>query len=156
MRRVAIALGSSLGDRRANILEAAALVGRLLANFSLSSLIETAAVGEGTEHDPPFLNAACVGESDLSCREIVDALLDIERGLGRARPRPNAPRTIDLDLILAGEDVVDEPGVRVPHPRFRERLFVLEPLAEIAPDMRDPVTGLTVNALLRKQKEPGS
>jgi 2-amino-4-hydroxy-6-hydroxymethyldihydropteridine diphosphokinase len=155
MRQVAIALGSSLGDRRATILAAASELQRLLGGMILSPLIENPAVGPGTEQDPAFLNAACVGDSDLPCRELVAALLTIEDALGRTRTRPNAPRTIDLDLILAGDEVVDEPGVRVPHPRFRERPFVLEPLAAIAPRMRDPVTGLTVAALLQKQKEPG-
>jgi len=147
-RQIAVAFGSSVGDRRAHILEAAAQVGRLLANFTLSSLLETAPVGAGTEHDPPFLNAVGVGESSASARELVEALLAIEQRLGRTRPRPNAPRTIDLDLILAGNDVVNAPGVEVPHPRFRERLFVLEPLAEVAPELKDPVTGLTIRELL--------
>jgi 2-amino-4-hydroxy-6-hydroxymethyldihydropteridine diphosphokinase len=155
-RAVAVALGSNLGDRRANIDAAASELARLLRQLTLSSLIENPAVGEGTEHDPPFLNAACIGLSDLHVRDLVAALLEIERTLGRARPRPNAPRTIDLDLILAGDEIVDDPDAQVPHPRFRDRLFVLEPLAEIAPDMRDPVTGLTVRELLEKQKEPGA
>ena len=156
VRRIAIALGSNLGDRHTNITVAAAEVARLLARFRLSPIIETAPVGAGTEFDPPFLNAACVGDSGYTARQLVTALLDIERVLGRTRPRPNAPRTIDLDLILAGDDVVEEAGVQVPHPRFRDRLFVLEPLAAIAPDLRDPVTGLTVADLLRKQKKPGA
>ena len=156
VRRIAVALGSNLGNRHANITVAAAEVARILTGFRFSPIVETAPVGDGTEYDPPFLNAACVGESDLSPRELVTALLAIERVLGRTRPRLNAPRTIDLDLILAGEDVVDEPGVQVPHPRFRDRLFVLEPLAAIAPDLRDPVTGLTVAELLQRQRKPGA
>ena len=78
------------------------------------------------------------------------ALHAIEHARGRARPFPNAPRTLDLDLILFGDDVIDEQGLTVPHPRFRERRFVLEPLAEIAPDMRDPVTGKAVSELLKE------
>ena len=155
-RAVAVALGSNLGDRRANIAAAASELARLLQPFTLASLVENPAVGEGTEHDPPFLSAACTGASDLPARDLVAALLGIERTLGRTRPRPNAPRTIDLDLILAGEEVVNDPDAQVPHPRFRDRLFVLEPLAEIAPGMRDPVTGLTVRQLLERQKKPGA
>ena len=74
----------------------------------------------------------------------------IELADGRERPYANAPRTLDVDLILYGQSTVDEQGLVVPHPRFRERAFVLEPLAEIAPDLVDPVTGLTVRALLAR------
>jgi len=151
-RLVVVAFGSNLGDRRALIHAAAERVAALLADFQLSSLIETAPVGEGLENDPPFLNAAGVGRSDAPARDLLDALLAIEQDLGRSRPHPGAPRVIDLDLILAGEDVVNAPGLDVPHPRFRNRRFVLEPLTEIAPDLRDPVTGLTVAELLARLK----
>ena len=99
---------------------------------------------------PRYLNAAAVGKTDLSPRVLLDALLAIERERGRERPHANAPRTLDLDLILLGELVVDEPGLVVPHLRFRDRRFVLGPLASIAPDLRDPVSGLTVRELLRR------
>jgi 2-amino-4-hydroxy-6-hydroxymethyldihydropteridine diphosphokinase len=79
---------------------------------------------------------------------LLDVLLGIEVERGRVRPRLNAARTLDLDLILFGAETVDEPGLVVPHPRFRERRFVLEPLAEIAPGLTDPVTRLSVAALL--------
>jgi len=95
-----------------------------------------------------YLNAAVVGDTVLPARALLDALLGIENQRGRARPYPNAPRTLDLDLILFGQSVIDEPGLVVPHPRFRERRFVLQPLAEVAPDMRDPVSGKTVGELL--------
>jgi 2-amino-4-hydroxy-6-hydroxymethyldihydropteridine diphosphokinase len=86
----------------------------------------------------------------LSPRALLDTLLGVERDLGRERPFPGAARTLDLDLILYGDAVIDEgPSLIVPHPRFRERRFVLEPLSEIAPDWRDPVTGRTVEELLR-------
>lgn len=149
-RAIVIAFGSSLGDRRRHILDAASAVAELLQNFRLSSIIETAPVGAGTEHDPAYLNAAGVGESGLPARGLLDALQAIEGRAGRTRPHANAPRTLDLDLILAGEETVEEAGLTLPHPRFRDRRFVLEPLAEIAPDLRDPVTGLTVRELLRR------
>lgn len=151
-RSVAVAFGSDLGDRRGYILAAATQVAKLLSNFRLSTIIETAPVGAGTENDPPYLNAAGVGESALTARELLDALRAIESQAGRTRPYANAPRTLDLDLILVGEEIVEETGLAVPHPRFRERRFVLEPLGEIAPDLRDPVTGLTVRDLIRRRR----
>jgi len=95
-----------------------------------------------------FVNAAAIGECALSAQGTLEALQAIEQRFGRARPYENAPRTIDLDLILYGEEVIAGPGLTVPHPRFRERRFVLEPLAEIAPDWVDPVTRKTVAELL--------
>ena len=94
-----------------------------------------------------FLNAAASGETSLEPRALLESLLAIEHERGRERPAPNAPRTLDLDLILFGDRVIVEPGLIVPHPRFRERVFVLEPLAEVAPELRDPVTGRTVAEL---------
>ncbi len=149
---VVIGFGSNLGDRHTAILAAADKVATLLASFRLSPIIETAPVGEGLENDPPYLNAVGVGESALSPRELFEALRAIEAAAGRTRSIPGAPRTLDLDLILAGDHMVDEPDLQVPHPRFRERLFVLEPLAAIAPDVVDPVTGLSVHQLLEKKK----
>ena len=146
---VAIALGSNLGDRRAAIQFAADRLAPHLAGLTLSDLIETEPEGEGLESQPLYLNAVLVGETVLTSRQLLDRLLEIEGECGRTRPIRNAPRTLDLDLILFGDQMLMEPGLEVPHPRFRERFFVLGPLAEIAPDMRDPVTGLRVAELLR-------
>ena len=147
-RVAAVALGSNLGDRGANLDYAAARLGRLLTQLRISHCFETEPVGVAGPQ-PLFLNAAAVGETDLDARALLDALLAVERERGRERPHPNAARTLDLDLILLGDLVIDEPGLVVPHPRFRERRFVLEPLASIAPDLRDPVTGVTIADLLR-------
>jgi len=148
-RIAAVALGSNLGDRRSHLDFAAVRLGALLSSFTISSYIDTEAVGVA-EPQPPYLNAVAVGRTGLPPRELLDALLAIERERGRERPFAEAPRTLDLDLILLGDVIVDEPGLRVPHPRFRERRFVLEPLASIAPELRDPVSGLTIGALLRR------
>jgi 2-amino-4-hydroxy-6-hydroxymethyldihydropteridine diphosphokinase len=145
--RIVVAFGSNLGNRHRAIREAAGSVSGLLSNFTLSSVIETAPVGAGLEHDPPYLNAVGVGESDRPVREIFERLRAIEAEAGRERPYPGAPRTLDLDLILAGDEIMDEGDLQVPHPRFRERMFVLDPLCEIAPDLVDPVTRLTMREL---------
>jgi len=122
----------------------------LLTDAVLSDIIETDPVGEGLDDQPLYLNAALVGETSLGARALLDALRQIETDYGRTRPFPGAARTLDLDLILFGDQTVIEPGIEVPHPRFRERFFVLGPLAEIAPDMRDPLSGLKVVELLRE------
>jgi len=127
-------------------------VAGILDPFHLSTIIETAPVGAGLEHDPPYLNAVGVGESALPARELFEALRAIETAAGRTRPHQGAPRTLDLDLILAGEEVVNDSGLQVPHPRFRDRLFVLGPLAEIAPDLKDPITGGSIRDLLARCK----
>jgi 2-amino-4-hydroxy-6-hydroxymethyldihydropteridine diphosphokinase len=101
---------------------------------------------------PRYLNGVVVGETALTARQLLEALLAIERDAGRTRPSVMAPRTLDLDLILFGSERIREAGLVVPHPRFRERLFVLEPLAEIAPGLVDPDTGETISALVRRAR----
>lgn len=144
--RVAIALGSNLGDRRAHLEYAIDALRLDLTDMLASSFEETAPVGVGPEHGV-YLNAAVVGHTQLPARLLLERLLEIEEERGRARPYPMAPRTLDLDLVLYGEEIIMEDGISVPHPRFREREFVLRPLAEIAPDMIDPVTAKTVSEL---------
>ena len=148
--RVAIALGSNLGDRRAHLEYAIDALQLDLGDISVSSVLETQPAGVGPEHGV-YLNAAIVGITALSARTLLERLLEIEEEQGRARPYPTAPRTLDLDLILYGDDIIEEDGLRVPHPRFREREFVLAPLAEIAPDMIDPVTKNTIAELLNRR-----
>lgn len=150
MPRIAVAIGSNLGNRDDAIAFATLQLSSLLSNFSISETIETWPLGEGTENQNLYLNAVAVGETDRSPRQILDALLAIEQAFGRTRSFPNAARTLDLDLILFGRDIVVEQDLEVPHPRFRDRFFVLGPLAEVAPDMVDPVTGLRVGELLKE------
>jgi len=143
----AVTLGSNLGDRAAHLDFAIARLAALLDNLKTSRYYDTVPVGVSGPQ-PVYLNAAAVGKTTLSARELLDGLLAIERERGRERPHDNAPRTLDLDLILFGDAVIVEPGLVVPHPRFRERRFVLEPLAEVAAGLRDPVTGKTADQLL--------
>ena len=147
----AVALGGNLGDRHAALDFAIDRLSRLLSSLTVSGVIETEPIdqhGNVAADQPLFLNAAVTGFTTLEPRHLLEALLAIEADYGRERPYSGAPRTLDLDLILLGDAIVDEPGVRVPHPRFRQRFFVLGPLAEIAPDMRDPESGLTMAELL--------
>lgn len=145
----AVSLGSNVGDRRAHLNFAVASLRGLLTNLAVSRYYETVPVGVSGPQ-AMFLNAAAVGHTSLTARAVLEALLAIEQERGRERPYARAPRTLDLDLILLGDVVLDEPDLVVPHPRFRERRFVLEPLAEIAPDLKDPATGSPVSALLSR------
>lgn len=150
----AIALGSNLGDRQRHLDRAVERLAALLAGLRVSSAYETEPVGMDPGA-PPFLNAAAVGEPAVPPRALLRELLAIEAEAGRERPRPNASRSLDLDLILYGDLVLEEAGLTLPHPRFRERRFVLDPLAEIAGGLVDPVTGLTVAQLRARVEEPG-
>jgi 2-amino-4-hydroxy-6-hydroxymethyldihydropteridine diphosphokinase len=137
-----IGLGANLGDREESIRSAAELLGA----SRLSTIRETEPWGY--EDQPLFLNAVAELETDLPARELLDGLLEVERELGRTRGGPRfGPRTIDLELLVYGDLLVDEPGLTVPHPRLHERLFVLEPLAELDPALDVPGKGL-VSALL--------
>ena len=152
---VAIALGSNVGDREAHLAFAVRRLATILANLRHSRWHDTAPVGV-PEDQPRYLNGVVVGETALSARQLLHELLAIEQAAGRTRPSPMAPRTLDLDLILYGNQRIQEPGLVVPHPRFRERLFVLEPLADLAPDLVDPESGNTISALWALAKRASS
>ena len=148
-REVAIALGTNLGDRRAHLDYAVSRLREFLDELKVSSYYDTQPV-EVAGEQPDFLNAAAVGKTALSARQVLNLLLAIELERGRRRPHPAAARTLDLDLVLFGDEIIDDPPeLIVPHPRFRERAFVLEPLAEVAAQLRDPVTEKTVAELRR-------
>lgn len=148
MATVAIALGSNLGDRRGHLVWAVEQLGRTLRDIRVSPLVETEPV-DVPGPQPPYLNAVLVGETDAGPDELLGVLMGLEQACGRERPAWRAPRTLDLDLILHGDVVIDTPTLSIPHPRFRERSFVLDPLADLVPEMRDPMTGRTLRELQR-------
>jgi 2-amino-4-hydroxy-6-hydroxymethyldihydropteridine diphosphokinase len=131
-----IGVGSNLGDRDATI---RAAVEALPGVVAVSKLRETDPVG--VTEQPAFLNGAVVLETHLSARELLELLLGVERSLGRERRERWGPRTIDLDLLLYGDEMIDEPGLTVPHPRLHERRFALEPLVELDPGLAVPGRG---------------
>jgi 2-amino-4-hydroxy-6-hydroxymethyldihydropteridine diphosphokinase len=147
--RAYVALGANLGDRERTL---RAAVDALAAEegievVAVSTMRETEPVGVGAQ--PRFLNGAVALETTFAARELLDRLLAVEQRFGRIRtPGEHGPRTLDLDLLLYGDEAIDEPGLTVPHPRLHQRRFVLEPLAELAPGLLVPGRG-DVESLLR-------
>lgn len=139
-----IGLGANLGDARASVREAIAVLDLLPATRLLraSRLYRTRAWGH-TEQ-PDFINAAAMIETSLGARELLDGLLALERDFGRLRVEGErwGPRTLDLDLLVFGDAVIDQPGLQVPHPHLHERAFALLPLAEIASEVSIPGVGI--------------
>jgi 2-amino-4-hydroxy-6-hydroxymethyldihydropteridine diphosphokinase len=148
--RAYVALGSNLGDRERTLRSAVVAVGHLPGTTvtAASSVYATAPVGVDAPQ-PDYYNAAIAIDTELSARQLLQALQAIERDAGRVRAPGvhNAPRTLDLDILLYGERTIDEDGLRVPHPRLHERAFALAPLAEIAPDAVVPGHGPAASLL---------
>ena len=146
----AIALGSNLdspfGDREANLREAVRRLAELGEVSAISSFYDTEPVGYTAQ--PRFLNAALLLDTTLSPEQLIGHLLEIERSMGRVRSMAKGPRGIDLDLLLYGDAVLSTAQLTLPHPEMHLRRFVLDPLAEIAPEMVHPVRGKTVKELL--------
>jgi 2-amino-4-hydroxy-6-hydroxymethyldihydropteridine diphosphokinase len=140
--RAYVGLGANLGDREQTLSAAVdALAGEMgIEVVAVSTLRETEPVGVGEQ--PRYLNGAAELETTLTARDLLDRLLAVEQRFGRVRiPGEHGPRTLDLDLLLYGDQVLEEPGLTVPHPRVHERRFVLEPLAELAPGLFVPGHG---------------
>jgi 2-amino-4-hydroxy-6-hydroxymethyldihydropteridine diphosphokinase len=136
-----VGLGANIGPREVTLLRAVDLLAEAdgVDVVGVSQLRETEPVG--VVDQPRFLNGVVQVETSLSPRALLDLLLEIEASLGRVRGERWGPRTIDLDLLVYGSERVDEPGLRVPHPHLHERAFVLEPLAELAPELGVPGLG---------------
>lgn len=155
MSRAYVGLGANVGEREATIRRALALLDADadLDVVAVSTLRETDPVGMLDQ--PRFLNGVVAIETRLRPAELLARLLAVERTLGRSREGPRwGPRTIDLDLLVHGSEVVDEPGLHVPHPRLAERRFVLEPLAELDPDLDVPGAGRVATLLASLQSRP--
>lgn len=151
--RVYVGLGANLGDREKSLRRAVELLDEHaeIAVLAVSGIRETEPWGPVEQ--PPYLNGAVALETELDPRELLDALLEAERRLGRVRSERFGPRTIDLDLLLYGDVVVDEPGLTLPHPRLHERRFVLEPLVELDPRLVVPERGSVAALLARLEPE---
>ena len=142
-----IGLGSNLGDSAGNLRAAVDMMREIAVDIRRSPMYRTAP--QGFSNQPPFYNAVCRVAMVLTPYELMERLLRIESELGRRRTFRNAPRLLDLDILLFGRRVLNTPPVILPHPGMAERLFVLKPLADIAPQLRHPVNGLTVAEMLR-------
>ena len=155
MARAYVGLGANLGDRAATLARAIDLLDTRtgIDVISVSAFRETDPVGYLDQ--PQFLNAAVALETSLAPAELLATLLDVERKLGRVREGPRyGPRTVDLDLLLMDDLVLDEPGLELPHPRLHERVFALEPLAELDPELVVPGRGPVRQLLLALQSAP--
>jgi len=145
-----LGLGSNLGDRQANLDRALALLSQRLRLEKVSSIYDSEPVGDIEQ--PRFLNMVCEVNTHLTPQGLLALAKGIESKLGRAGPS-GAPRTIDIDLLFYGDQVIETPELVIPHPRLTERAFVLVPLVEIAPDLVHPVSGKTIKELLKAAKE---
>ena len=147
MTRAYVGLGANLGSREETLHRAVELLGDAdgVGVLAVSELRETDPVG--VVDQPRFLNGAVEVETTRTSRELLDLLLEIERSLGRVRAERWGPRTVDLDLLVYGDEIVDEAGLRVPHPHLHERRFALEPLADLDPELEVPGRG-AVSTLL--------
>lgn len=154
MKTAFLALGSNIGDREANLREAAnRLEPDQIHILRRSSLYETAP--QELLDQPWFLNAVVEIETSLFPMHLLARVREIEREMGRRRTTPKGPRNIDIDILFYGRIVMAAPELEVPHPRIAQRRFVLEPLAEIAPDFRHPVTGKTAGEMLTALEPQG-
>jgi 2-amino-4-hydroxy-6-hydroxymethyldihydropteridine diphosphokinase len=148
-KTVVFSLGSNLGSREEHLLAGVSRLARIpgFKLRALSSLYETSPIGLSSAY--AFINAACTGSCVLEARELLAVCRLIERSRGRTAGDASRDRTLDIDIILYGDNVIEEPGLAVPHPRFHERLFVLAPLMEICPEASVPPSGRSIADICR-------
>lgn len=151
MNRAYIAFGSNIGDRHKAVEDAAAMVEKNGMKITKrSALYETEPYGYTDQ--PQFLNGALEVETELSCREVLEKLLNIESDIGRVREFKWGPRIIDLDIIFFNSEVYNEEDLKVPHPDMQNREFVLKPMADLCPDYIHPILNKSVSMLLEDLK----
>jgi 2-amino-4-hydroxy-6-hydroxymethyldihydropteridine diphosphokinase len=145
LKSVYLSLGSNVGDRISNLNQALFLLAGLGKVVAVSSFYETEPVELTAQ--PWFLNCAARLDTEKMPKQLMKCILDIERGMGRVRRQKKGPRNIDIDILLFGSSIVETKELTIPHPALHERRFVLEPLAEIAPELRHPVFKRTIREL---------
>ncbi|MGN6398030.1 MAG: 2-amino-4-hydroxy-6-hydroxymethyldihydropteridine diphosphokinase [Mucilaginibacter sp.] len=152
MKSVFLLLGSNLGDRQYFLRQAIALIDTQVAKvIKTSSIYETQSWGKSDA--PDYLNQVIVLETEATAQEVLDKILNIELMLGRKREEKWGSRTIDIDILFYGDEIINEEGLHIPHPELHNRRFTLEPLKEIAPDLRHPVFGKTITAIKNELKD---
>lgn len=149
MNKAYLLIGGNMGNRKKQLQKAAATIGKTCGTITrLSHFYETAAWGKTNQ--PAFLNQALVLNTLLSPRHLLYSILDIETGMGRRRVEKFGPRIIDIDILLWNDEVIDQPGLKIPHPELANRRFALEPLSEIAPGIIHPVFKKSILGLLEE------